>query len=204
MNLKLGSLCVLLLATGASVANAGCVSCGPGGECFDASPGFSANCECRIRNVNGATICRPSGICDPTDANSCSDDPLAGVVRGKAVSTAFLTPLGEKNPRLAGAMWGALVEEKTSNPAQIGRSYLVAGDYAGTMGGKDHNYSYQTRVEDAQPNGFRVFVTIREDDSGRTEEYEGTLSRNARKGRLMRTDGTARAPVFNWDFPQPR
>src|SRR4029079_12958027 len=110
LSFLVGSLAV----GGAYPVNAGCVSCGPGGECFDVTSGFSGNCECRIRNVNGVAVCKPSGVCDPSDATSCDNSPQPNVAPGVEVSAKFLNRLAEKNPRLAGAVWGALMEDSST------------------------------------------------------------------------------------------
>lgn len=130
---SLAMLICLLIVVGSLPVSADCVSCGPGGECFTAAAGFSANCECRIKSVGGATVCTPKGVCSADDSNSCDNQPQPTLVPGGRISTKFLKGLAAKNPLLAGAVWGAL-SEKDSPSGEILYSQLVQGEYSGTMG----------------------------------------------------------------------
>jgi hypothetical protein len=70
---------------------ADCVSCGPGGECFTVSSGFSGNCSCVIRSMHGVAICKPSGVCDPHDVSTCGDNPFPqSPTQRRALSTRLL------------------------------------------------------------------------------------------------------------------
>lgn len=185
---------ISILPWAASPAFAGCVSCGPGGECFEASPGFSANCECRIRSINGAVICKPSGICDPRDSSTCSDDPWVNVSPGAEISTKFVNRLGLKNPLVAGAVWGAITEDPSTS-----RSRVSAGVYTGTMGKDGRSFTFQTEVRQTAVDAFSLSIRLEEDATGQVEEFEGVLLEGGRSGSIFRvTKGEARARVFSW------
>lgn len=186
-----------LVVVGAYPVNAGCVSCGPGGECFDVSPGFSGNCECRIRNVGGAAVCKPSGICDPSDTTSCDSGSQPNVSPGVEVSAKFLSRLAEKNPRLAGAVWGALTEEDSSS-REVLRYRLIAGEYTGTLGKKGKSYTFRTRVQPLSGDGFSLSVLVEEDGTGHAEEFTGSLLERGQRGTLERVGHEGRTGVFSW------
>src|SRR6478735_542050 len=115
---------------GARPVLADCVSCGPGGECYTVSTGFSGNCECKIRSFNGKATCRPSGICDPNDATSCDPNGFPQVIASRVqISTRFLNDLAEVNPLLAGAVWAGIAEANASLKAE-------RAEVQGTMGGE--------------------------------------------------------------------
>jgi hypothetical protein len=171
---------------------ADCVSCGPGGDCYAVSPGFSGNCECKIRQLNGAAVCRPTGVCDPGDANSCPEDGEFTEVSAPRVqiSTRFLNDLAEVNPLLAGAVWAGIAEASSRK-----------GDRAevkGTMGQDGRSYTYRTEVR-ILPKGSASFnIHVQEDGVEPAQRYEGTLARAGRSGRFVQVEPKGRSPVFSW------
>jgi hypothetical protein len=190
----------LLLCSGIALVPASaveCVSCGPGGECYTASPGFSANCECRIRSISGTAICKPSGVCDPSDSTSCDGDPWVNVSPGEEVSTAFLTHLGEKDSLAAGAVWGALTEGPAARGKVI-RSHLAPGEYAGTMGKDGRSYTYRTRVRQLAAGSWSLAIAVEEDGTGGVQEYEGVLRERGKSGTVVRVGKEGRARVASW------
>ncbi|MEA2602579.1 MAG: hypothetical protein QOF89_3571 [Acidobacteriota bacterium] len=190
-----------LAIVGAYPVNAGCVSCGPGGECFDVTSGFSGNCECRIRNVQGVAVCKPSGVCDPSDATSCDSSPQPNVSPGVEVSAKFLSRLAEKSPRLAGAVWGALMEDSSSR--EVLRYRLVAGEYTGTLGKAGKSYTFRTRVQALSGDAFSLSVLVEEDGTGRAEEFTGALLDRGQSGTLERVGREGRTRVFSWSTREP-
>jgi hypothetical protein len=197
MSVFVGSLVV----AGAYPVNAGCVSCGPGGECFDVTSGFSGNCECRIRSVKGVAVCRPFGVCDPSDATSCDTGPNPNVASGVEVSAKFLSRLAEKNPRLAGAVWGALMEDSSSR--EVLRYRLVAGEYTGTMGKDGKSYTFRTRVQPLSGDAFSLSIRLEEDGTGSAEEFTGVLLDRGQSGTLEQVRREGRTRVFSWSTREP-
>jgi hypothetical protein len=192
---------VCLLVLGSIPVSADCVSCGPGGECVTAPPGYSANCECRIRSVAGASVCTPHGVCSATDASSCDDTPLSNLVPGGKISTKFLQGLADKNPLLAGAVWGAIVE-KDSPSREILYSQLVQGQYSGTMGKDGKSYTFRTQVQSLPGGAFSLAVHIEETGTGRADEFGGLVLNEGRSGNLMQEGRGQRTSVFSWVAPE--
>src|SRR4051794_3410606 len=120
---RLGQLALTSILTGCLVASAApaladCVSCGPGGECYTVSSGFSGNCECKIRSIGGTAVCTPAGVCDPNDRTSCAFyQPQTQVASRGGISTRFINDLAGKNALLAGAVWGGLSGDGSSPEA---------------------------------------------------------------------------------------
>lgn len=182
------------LAVGGSPLLADCVSCGPGGECFTVSSGFSGNCACVIRSAHGVAICKPSGVCDPSDANTCSDNPFPqSPTKRRAISTRFLPGLEETNPFLAGAVWAGLADLNAAPAA------TSAVEVEGTMGRDGKSYRYRIRVETLGDAAVSVAVHVQEDGAEQGQDYEGTLARGGRSGRFDRVGvKKERAAVFAW------
>ncbi|HSS48122.1 MAG TPA: hypothetical protein VLX28_04180 [Thermoanaerobaculia bacterium] len=193
-------LLVGLFAVWPRPVSAQCVSCGPGGECFDAPDGFSANCECRIRNVRGAVVCTPHGVCSPNDSTSCDDAPSPFLVPGGKISTKFIQGLAEKNPLLAGAVWGAVTEQDSASRQTL-YSRLVAGEYTGTMGKGGKSYSFRTRVQSLAGGAFSLAVHVKEDGTGRVDEFEGIVLDEGQAGNLVQVGQEGRKSVFSWNAP---
>lgn len=193
------TLLISILPGAASPGFAGCVSCGPGGRCFDASPGFSANCECKIHSINGTAVCKPSGICDPRDSSTCSDDPGVDVPRGSEVATKFVKRLGEKHPLAAGAVWGAVTEDPATS-----RSRMSAGTFTGTMGKDGKSFTFRTEVRQIASDAFSLSIRVEEDGTGHVEALEGVLLEGGRSGSITRvTQGEPRARIFFWQASEP-
>lgn len=173
---------------------ADCVSCGPGGECFTASPGFSANCECKIRSINGVATCRPSGICDPNDATSCSDNGgFPQVIAAQPrISLRFLNDLAEVSPTLAGAVWAGVAEANSA--LKDGRA-----EVKGTMGKEGKSYTYLTRVRLLADGSVVLTAHVEEDGAGRAQDYEGTFAINGRNGRFVKVGAKGKSAVYSWD-----
>jgi hypothetical protein len=173
---------------------ADCVSCGPGGECFSTSPGFSGNCECKIRSINGVATCRPSGVCDPNDATSCSTDSgFPQVIASQArISIRFLNGLAEVNPLLAGAVWAGVAEANSA----------LKGDRAevkGTMGREGKSYTYLSRVRLLADGSVVLTAHVEEEGTGLAQDYEGTFPASGRSGRFVKVGPKGRSQVYSWD-----
>jgi hypothetical protein len=192
---------ICLLALGLLPVSADCVSCGPGGECFNAPAGFSANCECKIRNVRGAVVCTPSGVCSGDDPSSCDNQPQPNLVPGGKLSTKFLKGLADKNPLLAGAVWGAIFE-KDSPSREILYSQFVPGEYSGTMGKDGKSYTFRTRVQSLAGGAFSLAVHVEETGTGRADDFEGIVLDEGRSGNLMQAERGQRGTVFSWTPPE--
>jgi hypothetical protein len=176
---------------------ADCVSCGPGGECYAVSEGFSGNCSCNIRSQNGVAVCRPQGVCDPSDATSCEIGGGGG--NGFPVyliSTKFVSDLGKVNPLLAGAVGAGIAEANTSRKGD-------RAEVKGTMGQEGKSYTYRVEVR-VLPKGSALFtVHVQEDGTDHAQLYEGTLASAGRSGRFVRVGPTGKSPVFSWGASRP-
>jgi hypothetical protein len=192
---------ICLLSVGSLPVSADCVSCGPGGECFTAASGFSANCECRIKSVGGATVCTPKGVCSADDSNSCDNQPQPTLVPGGRISTKFLKGLAAKNPLLAGAVWGA-ISEKDSPSGEILYSQLVQGEYSGTMGKNGKSYTFRTQVQSLAGGAFSLAVHVEETGTGRADDFEGIVLDEGRSGNVMQAGRGQRTTVFSWAAPE--
>jgi hypothetical protein len=186
-----------LLSGWAHSAHAQCVSCGPGGECFNASDGFSANCECRIRNIHGAVICTPHGACDPNVTNSCDDGPPQLLTAKDPISTQFVRALAEKNPLLAGAVWGGITEENSASRKTL-HVGSAAREYTGTMGQDGKSYSFRTRVQLLADHSYSLAVHVEEDGTSHAEDYEGVIQGGGLSGSLEHVGPQGRTSVFSW------
>ena len=175
---------------------ADCVSCGPGGECYEASPGFSGNCECKIRSNNGVAVCRPAGICDPNDATSCETGPGGGFPV-YLISTKFVNDLGEVNPLLAGAVWAGIAEANASRQVDL-------AEVKGTMGQDGRSYTYRAEVRFLPKGSVFLKIHVQEDGAGHAQLYEGTLAGAGRSGRFVQVGPKGRSPVFSWGARQTR
>lgn len=183
------------LVMGACPIFADCVSCGPGAECFTASQGFSANCACVTRVVHGMTVCKPSGVCDPTDPNTCNDGGFPqGIASHPKISTRFLNDLAEANPLLAGAVWAG-ISEANSVPKND------RAEVKGTMGNKKKgkSYTYVAEVSLLPDGSASLTVHVEEDGAGRGMDFEGTVEANGRSGRFVQVGPKGRSPVYSWD-----
>lgn len=180
----------------ASPVLADCVSCGPGGECYSVTEGFSGNCSCNIRSQNGVAVCRPQGVCDPNDASSCE---IGGGGNGFPVyftSTKFLSDLGEVNPLLAGAVWAGIAEANSSRKGD-------RAEVKGTMGQDGRSYTYRVEVR-LLPKGSASFtVHVQEDGTDQAQLYEGALAGAGRSGRFVQVGPTGKSPVFSWGASRP-
>ncbi len=176
---------------------ADCVSCGSGGECFTTSPGFSGNCECKIRSLNGVAICKPSGVCDPNDATSCSSDQFPQVIasRGK-IATPFLNDLARRDPFLSGAVWAG-IEEENSSPKPDFR------EVTGTMGKDGRRYTYRARVQPLAEGSVSLTAHVAEDGAAAGQDYEGEILDAGQSGHFVKVDGKGRPIVFSWDTRHP-
>ncbi len=187
------ALLVLLasLVVCASPLRADCVSCGPGGECFTASPGFSANCECRTRVINGSTICKPSGICDPNDPTSCKTDDFPQTISSHAkISLPFLNDLGLVNSQLAGAVWAGVAEANSSK--------TEVAEVKGTMGKEGRSFTYQARVQLLADGSASLKVHVQEDGAKRGQDYEGTIAGDGHMAQFVQVGPKGRSIVYSW------
>jgi hypothetical protein len=191
-------LLVLFCASLASPVNAGCVSCGSDGDCYDAAPGFSANCECRIRNIQGTIVCKPSGVCDPRDPSTCDDDPWVTLSPGEEISRSFLARLAGKNPLLAGAVWGATTEDY-SKSGKLLRTWMASGEYTGTMGRDGRSFTYRTQVQQTAAHAYSLRVLVEEEGTDHRQEFEVVLLDRGRSGRAAQVEAKGRTPIVSWN-----
>lgn len=137
-------------------------------------------------------VCKPSGVCDPGDASSCSNDGFPPFFTAHPqISTKFLNDLAEVNPLLAGAVWAGLSEANSSH----------AGDMAevkGTMGQEGRSYTYRVEVRLLAKGSASLIIHVQEDGVDQTQRYEGTLADAGRSGRFVQRGPKSRAPVFSW------
>jgi hypothetical protein len=181
------------LTVGALPALADRVTCGVDGSCFAASAGFSANCECKIRVVNGVAVCRPSGVCDPNDATSCKTNEFPQVIAAHPrISAPFFNDLAELNPLLAGAVWAGVSE---ANSALKGDRTEIKG----TMGREGKTYTYLARVRLLSGDSVSFTAHVVEEGSGRAQDYEGTFVISGRSGRFVQVGPKGKTLVYSWD-----
>lgn len=178
----------MMLLAGPVLAD--CVSCGPGGECHTTSAGFSGNCECRIRSVNGVSSCRPLGVCDPNDANSCKTEEEGGGFPIQ-ISTRFVTGLAELNPLLAAAAWAGVDEANASRKDRA--------EVKGTMGQDGRSYTYRAEVRRLPKGSASLIIQVQEDGAPVVQRYEGTLASAGRSGRFVEVGPKGRSPVYSWE-----
>ena len=152
--------------------------------------------------LHGAVVCTPSGICDPGDSTTCGNTPPPNVSPGGEISTTFIKRLAERNPLLAGAVWGAITEQDSA-AKEILHSYLMAGEYSGTMGKDGKSYTFRTRVQPLAGGVFSLAVHVEEDGTGRAEEFEGTVLERGWSGSVARVGREGRVSVFSWNAREP-
>lgn len=174
----------------ASPALADCVTCGPDGDCYTTAPGFSGNCECRIRSVNGASVCRPLGICDPNDPNTCKEEEDGGGFP-IMISTRFVTGLAEVDPLLAGAAWAGV---DTANETRKDRT-----EVKGTMGRDGRSYTYRAEVRRLPKGSVSLIIEVQEDGASTVQRFEGNLTNLGRSGRFVEVRPRGRAAVYSWE-----
>jgi hypothetical protein len=106
--------------------------------------------------------------------------------------------LAEKNPLLAGAVWGAITEESSAS-REILHSGLVAGEYAGTMGKDGKSYTFRTLVRPLAGGVFSLVVHVEEDGKGRAQEFESVILDGGRSGNMVQVGREGRTSVFSWN-----
>lgn len=183
---------VCLLALWSRPVTADCVSCGPGGECVTAPPGYSANCECRIRSNQGASICLPHGVCDPTDASTCDGTVPPNFAAGKArISPQFIKRLTDKSSLLAGAVLGVIGEINETAETR-------PRTFAGTLGEAGKSYHFQAKVKPLAEGAISLAVQIEEDATHQTEAFEGMVLDGGRTGNFSQVKRERRAEILSW------
>ncbi len=118
------------------------------------------------------------------DATSCDSSPQPNVAPAwrsrRSSSAAWL----RRTPRLAGAAWGARMEDSSSR--EVLRYRLAAGEHTGTMGEDGKHYTFRTRVQPLSRDAFSLSILVEEDGTGRTEELTGALLDRGQSGTLKR------------------
>jgi hypothetical protein len=123
------------------------------------------------------------------DCVSCGPSHFAA---HSPIATRFLDKLAQRNPLLAGAVWGGIVEANSSpNPSEA--------ETKGTMGKEGRSYSYQTRVRRLADGSASLVVHVQEDGAKQGEDYEGTVTGDGRVGRFLQVGPQGKALVFSWD-----
>ena len=172
---------------------ADCVSCGPNGECYTTSPGFSGNCSCRIRSVNGMAVCRPEGVCDANDSTSCD---IGGGGFPTQITSRFVNDLAQVNPLLAGAALAGVEEANSTRKARA--------EVKGTMGRDGKSYTYRAEVRRLSQDSISMIIEVQEDGAPGVQRYEGALANAGRSGRFLEVGAKGRSPVYSWDASKPR
>jgi hypothetical protein len=194
---------VLLLVAGRiHPVFANCVVCGSEGSCYEQPSTLSGNCECSVTSKFGSLICRPKGVCDPKDNNTCTGDPgtLAADDAVPVVQSRFLDLAAAKDALLASAIWGAMDQEKDARGILV-QTRLSPGEHTGTMGTRDHrSFKYQVEARQFAETMFALQVTLEEEKTGNVQRYEGVLYHNGLQGELVRMDEGQAVPVVVWDF----
>lgn len=94
---------------------AACVVCGSEGSCYDQRSTLSGNCSFEISSRFGALVCKPKGVCDPTDPKTCSGGSgvLVAEDMGPVIHSRFLEIAAAKDPLLAAALWAPSTRKGT-------------------------------------------------------------------------------------------
>ena len=194
------------LCLGGTQAWATCVICSTDGECFDQPSTFSGNCECSITARFGSKICRPKGVCDPNDANTCPDSgpgPVIAENGAPVFDTRFLDLTAAKDAPLASALWGAMDQEREARGIFV-QTHFVPGVHTGTMGTQDRkSFKYRVEARQLDPTVFLLKVTLEEERTGEVRRYDGALYNSGLHGELVRLDDDgSNSTVAVWDLRQ--
>lgn len=180
---------VLLLAglalTVSPAAAQGCSVCTQDGECVPVET--SGNCNCNIRHTNkGYRICRPEGICDLLDPNSC--DPGGGPAPTGAKVTldaAGLSRLEEQDPLVGTAIRAAAEPTFAANGRPSG-SYFVFGIHEGSLRNLAEETGYHFRIVVSQGEDGSVKLRGKlTNAAGEAIEFQGYLVAGGRSGRVL-------------------
>jgi hypothetical protein len=118
------------------------------------------------------------------------------------ISPQLIPRLAEKNPLLAGAVWGAITEEGSASKGGL-RPRMAAGEYTGTMGQDGKSYTFRTRVQRLAVDSVSLSVLVEEDGTAHAEEFEGVLLDRGRSGSLVRVGQEGRTRVLTWSTREP-
>jgi hypothetical protein len=177
---------VFALTLGAPPASGqGCSVCTSDGECVPVNT--SGNCYCNVRHTDkGYRICRPAGICDLLDPNSCDEgggpQPTGFKV---SVDAAGISRLEDQDSLVGTAIRAAAEQTFAPNGAPTG-SHFAVGIYEGTLRKLDEESGY----------GFRIVISKGEAGSvkmqgkltaaaGDVIEFEAHLREGGRSGRVQ-------------------
>jgi hypothetical protein len=144
-------------------------------------------------------VCTPKGVCSADDSNSCDNQPQPNLVPGSRISTKFLKGLADKNPLLAGAVWG-VITEKDSPSREILYSQFVPGEYNGTMGKDGKSYTFRTQVQSVAGGAFSLAVHVEEAGTGRTDDFEGIVLDEGRSGNLQAGEARRLADLLKFSL----
>ena len=176
-------LCALATVTlGSRPASASCATCDQQGECIQVET--SGNCSCNIRYTNsGVQICRPVGVCDINDPNSCDGGPVVYSKRTVPVNPAGLRLLERQDPLIAAALWGA-VDPLFAGDGTCTGAYLHLGTQEGAIRANGVGYHFRIVVSQAE-NGRKLYLQgSLTPQTGQSIEFRGTLADSGTSGRI--------------------
>ncbi len=126
-----------------------------------------------------------------------------GEAEAPVVESRFLDLAAAKDSILAGALWGAMDQEKDARGVLV-QTHLLPGMHTGTMGTGDHrSFKYTVEARQYAPTLTVLNVKIEEDGVEGAHLYQGALYHSGLQGELVRVneDGSW-ATVAVWDFRQ--
>lgn len=181
-----------------------CVVCGSFGACYQQPSTLSGNCDCVVSEKFGGMICKPKGVCDPNDANSCSGQPgvLTAAPAGTLIYPTFLALTADHDPALAAALFGAVDQEKNAE-GKVLSTRLTPGEHYGTMGTADHrSLKYWVNVRQFAEDMFALSVRLEDEATGEVQKFDGALYQNGARGELARLEGRKATPILAWDLEE--
>jgi hypothetical protein len=136
-------------------------------------------------------ICKPSGVCDPNDATSCDPNVFPPVIasKGRNIAMPFLNALSDRDPLLAGAVWGGLTEWNSG-----GR------EVKGTMGRDGMSYTYRATMKPLAEGAVSLAIEVTDDRGKVRQSFEGVVLEGGRSGHFLKVSGSqGRVPVYSWN-----
>jgi hypothetical protein len=136
------------------------------------------------------------GLFNVTVAPACGADSSLPNPRGQ-ISTKFVDRLADKNPLLAGAVFGVI--EEHNSPCGKSPSLLGSGKLTGTMRRDRKNYTFRATGQALAQGALSFSIELEEDRTGRVQEFEGVVLENGRSGHIEQVGLKSRTSVFSWN-----
>lgn len=186
-------LSLLLVLSFAATAEASCALCSANATCAEAPSGWSGNCSCNIKPIaGGGQICKPVGVCDPNDPNTCEE---GNEPRPKALSDSVRVGspiehrLSEIDPIL-GAAFGAAIDYEYGPGGLPGARLVALGLTQGaTIAlGDGRSYAIEVRIDRTDANTFAFELTLDPFHDGEMVFFSGSFDRSGQSGTVIQPD----------------